>query len=107
LFSSTARLLLEWDAEARVFVPSTDSTATFEQVEGLFNDDTGTFLRRYVGEIVSLVHKGGSLQREWVKHLVVHSPPSPTRTRVKAALDTTSPTQGTQPTRKKPHAADA
>lgn len=86
LFSYAIRLILDWDAEARVFVPSRESTATFDQVEGLFNDDTGAFLRRYLEEIIRLVDKGGKLQRDWVRELVANCPSSSERSRIETAL---------------------
>jgi hypothetical protein len=37
LFKYAARLILEWDRDARRFLPANESTATFDQVEGPFN----------------------------------------------------------------------
>ena len=90
LFSYDIRLALDWDSEARVFVPSRESTATFDQVEGLFNDDTDAFLRRYHDQIICIVKKGGELEREWVREFVTNCSRSPERLRIENALQEAS-----------------
>lgn len=94
LFSFVAKLILEWDEDARIFLPSKGSTATFEQAEGLFNDDSNSFLSRFEDEIIDLIKNRGTLVREWVRDLIDHTLPSAHRSRIETALDEKFPNRG-------------
>jgi hypothetical protein len=86
LFSISLRVFLEWDADAHFFVPIEKSRATFDDAEALFNDDSDSFLRRYVRKIIQLVSTGSDTQRQWVRDFIEQCPSSPERARVEEVL---------------------
>jgi hypothetical protein len=74
LFSHRSCLVLEWNEQARIFVPSRESTATSDQVDGFFNDDTERFLCRYTNELETLIQRGDEIHLKWIKAVLKQYP---------------------------------
>jgi len=91
LFSHSANLVLEWHEDARLFVPSRESSTRVSDVESFFDDGLDEFVEHHEDELIGLVRNNNPLQRRWVMDAVERCRPSPSRERVRAALRENDP----------------
>lgn len=88
LFTYAGRLVVEWNENALEFIRRDDSTMTFDDVRGLFDDAHDGFLARHSDRIINLVRHGDYLQRQWVDELLEKSANTEPARAVRAALTT-------------------
>ena len=90
LFNFEGRLVLEWSQDALAFLRRQESTMTFDDVRGLFDDGHEGFLVRHVDRIIGLIKHGGYLHRQWINELLDRCDETEAARAVKAAFAETA-----------------
>lgn len=87
LFTTTLNLNLRWAGDARLFVPTEESTASLNEGGEIFDEDEHGFLRRNVDRLVELAKTGSDFQRKWVRDFAELLSNAPETQRISAALE--------------------
>jgi len=90
LFSVSTNLALSWNEQGGQFVPTGECSLSFDDVEGLFAEDSSGFIARNVDHLISLAKHGNSLQRAWLREFLEVCGQIEAAAAVKSALEATS-----------------
>jgi len=89
LFSISKNLVLSWDEEGGLFLPTDEYSLSFDEAEGLFAEGSSGFLARNVDHLISLARHGNGLQRSWVREFLGECEQTEAAAAVKSALEST------------------
>ncbi len=90
LFSLERTVVLEWDDEAKLFVPSSSSTASAVEAAEWFDDDDGRFLERHLEQLRTIAEAGTSEQREWLRRFLLRCQEMPSTSTLRQLLQSGS-----------------